>query len=262
MTSRKICLVGSAPSSIRLAPYADPSWMIWGCSPGAYPCVATERPIPQQGDAWFELHRWEPPVIGRPDHQVPWFSPEYVQWLKQFPGVVWTGEVIPDLPTSRKLPQRELLDKYGPYFFTSSLAWMLAMAIEHEAQEIALCGVDMSASEEYFYQRPGCQFFIQKALEVGITVTVPPESDLLQPMPLYGVGEWDPMMVKYTARDKELMGRLAGAQQRLEAAKQEVIFLQGAVDNNKYWMNTWIGTANVRDIFSAPAEVVPLQAAD
>ena len=71
----KIALVGSAPSSVRLAPFDDPSWDIWGCSPGAYPVFAQKRV-----DMFFELHRWEPPVVGRADQQVPWFTPEYVQW--------------------------------------------------------------------------------------------------------------------------------------------------------------------------------------
>jgi hypothetical protein len=255
----KIALVGSAPSSIRLAPYRDTSWEIWGCSPGAYPVV-------QRADAWFELHRWEPPVIGDPTRQVPWFSPEYVEWLRQFKGTVYTGEAVADLPRSVRLPRERLIAKYGPYFFTSSLAWMLAMALEVEDVEaIALYGVDMSATEEYAQQRPGCHFFIQAAILRGIRITVPPESDLMQPMPLYGVGEWDPMMVKATVRQRELEARLANAQQRLAAAQQEASFLQGAIDNHKYWMATWIGTAyvdRVAEQFAARAEVVPLKAVD
>jgi hypothetical protein len=33
--TKKIALIGSAPSSVGAAPYADRSWTIWGCSPGA-----------------------------------------------------------------------------------------------------------------------------------------------------------------------------------------------------------------------------------
>ena len=54
----KIALVGSAPSSIRLAPINDPDWQIWGCSPGAYGVVGP------RADVWFEMHRWEPQVPG------------------------------------------------------------------------------------------------------------------------------------------------------------------------------------------------------
>lgn len=252
----KVALLGSAPSSIRLAPYRDPSWTIWGCSPGCYP-------VAERADGWFELHRWEPPVIGRPDLQKPWFSPEYCQWLREFKGTVWTGEHIPEIKNSVRLPREQLIDKYGPYFFTSSLAWMFAMALEQEGvTEIGMWGVDMSANEEYYYQRPGCQFFIQHAVERGIRVIIPPESDLLQPMPLYGVGEWDPMMAKFTARTNELRSRLQDAHNRFESAKQEAQFLQGAIDNQNYWLNTWVGAAPIIQAnFSSVSNVVPIEAA-
>src|SRR6185369_4436947 len=93
--AKRIALLGSAPSSIRLAPFKDPSWTIWACSPGVYPTLAMERTF-QPGDAYFELHRWEPPTIGDPTRQVPWFSPEYVQFLREFKGDVVMTEVVPD----------------------------------------------------------------------------------------------------------------------------------------------------------------------
>ena len=40
----KIALVGTAPSSRMLAPYNDPSWKIWGCSPGATAAPALAAP--------------------------------------------------------------------------------------------------------------------------------------------------------------------------------------------------------------------------
>ena len=127
---KKIALVGSAPSSVRLAPYHDPSWEIWGCSPGVYGVAA-------RVDAWFELHRYEPGQT--------WFSPEYCQWMAKFPGPVYMSEVRIEIPNSQVLPVEALVEKYGPYFFTSSLSWMFAMAIEAGATTIGLWGVDMAA---------------------------------------------------------------------------------------------------------------------
>lgn len=236
---KRIALLGSAPSSVRLAPLKDPSWVIWACSPGAYAIIGQERMF-QPGDAFFELHRWEPPVIGDPSRQVTWFSPEYVQFLAQFKGNVWMTERVEAIRNAQRLPREALIAKYGPFFWTSSLAWMLAMAMEDpEVEEIGLFGVDMAAREEYQFQKPGCLHFITIALQRGIQVTVPPESDLLQPQPLYGVSEWSPMMVKLTARRKELDQRLAAAQQRAAQAQQEIWFLQGAIDDMQYVSDTW-----------------------
>ena len=270
----KIALIGSAPSSIRLAPYTDPSWSIWGCSPAVYP----QAP---RVNEWFELHRWEPPVIGKAEQQVAWFSPEYCMWMARHP-CVWMQEAITEIPNSKRLPAEELVRKYGSYFFTSSLAWMFAMAIERilaEREErvkrgvmsqaestdgdcIGLWGVDMAATEEYGYQRAGCQFFAQIAQQLNIEVVVPPESDLLLPPPLYGIVENDPMHIKLVARRNELQGKLDHEKQMLEMHKHNVSFLQGAIDDLAYMMGTWIqldkGGAKFAEIFNQP----PLMAVD
>ncbi len=254
----KIALVGSAPSSVRLAPFGNPAWQIWGCSPGVYP-------LAPRVDAWFELHRWEPPVIGKADLQKPWFSPEYCLWMGQ-QKLVWMAEPVPEIPNSRRFPAEELVRKYGPYFFTSSLSWMFAMAIEEilkdraqrntgAADEIGLWGVDMAAAEEYGYQRAGCQFFAQIAEQLGIRLVVPPESDLLLPPPLYGIVESDHMMIKLTARKSELQSRLSQSELALQHAQNEVYFLKGAISDMEYMMGTWIqldsGGAKFAEIFGA-----------
>lgn len=267
---KRIALIGSAPSSIRLAPFRDPEWSIWSCSPGCYAIITAER-VTQAGDAHFELHRPEFPEIGRPDKQVPWFSPEYVQWMRDFRGAVVTTELIPEIKNATRLPREVLLDKYGPYFFTSSLAWMFAMALETPGiEEIGLWGVDMAATEEYGTQRPGCHYFITLALQRGIKVTIPPESDLMQPHPIYGPGEWNPMQIKLTARMKELQAREANAANTINAANAELMFIRGAIDNMKYMLGTWCGSvemeSTLRRIESQPksADVIqmPRGAAD
>jgi len=258
----RIALIGSAPSSIKLAPYGDPVWKIWGCSPAVYPQIP-------RAEAWFELHRWEPPVIGKAEQQVAWFSPEYCLWMARHP-LVWMAEPVPEIPNSRRLPAEELVRKYGPYFFTSSLAWMFAMAIEAILDEragitpadptgpdsIGLWGVDMAATEEYGYQRAGCQFFAQIAQQLDIQVIVPPESDLLMPAPLYGIAESDPMMIKLTSRKAELQGKLAYEQNALAAHQHNVAFLQGAIDDLTYMLGTWVqldkGGTKFMEIFGQP----------
>lgn len=238
--SKKIALIGSAPSSIRLAPYKDSTWAIWGCSPGAYGTVGAER-IWQPGDAWWELHRWEPQVPGKPGTGQSWFSPEYCEMLTRYPGTVWMSDPIPpEIPNAKAFPIGPMMAKYGPYFFTSSLAYMFAMALEDpEVEEIGMWGVDMSATEEYGYQRAGCQYFITLALQRGIRVNIPPESDILQPNFLYGLAENSPMVVKLTARRHELTQRKAAADQRMQHAQQESVFLSGALDDLDYMFKTW-----------------------
>lgn len=238
----KIAILGSAPSSMALAPFGDPDFQIWACSPGTYPSLA-------RCDAFFELHRWEPGEVGKPHSQKPWFSPEYVQWMATRQCPVWMFDHVPEIPTSRRLPVEDLLAKYGTYFFTSSIAWMIACAIEdmlearalgqRDEEVIALFGVDMAANEEYGYQRAGCQHFLLLAADLGINIYVPPESDLLRPMPLYGIDESSHWMIKATARRNELNQRLANVRANKAALEREEIFLMGALDDQDYHMKTW-----------------------
>ena len=234
---KKIACLGSAPSSIRFAPFDDPSWFILGCSPALYP-------LARRVDAWTELHRWEPPQLGKAELQVPWFSPEYCAWLGQLKCPVFMAEPVTDVPTSVAYPIREMIAKYGPYIWTSSLAYMFAWAMEQPGvEEIGMWGVDMAATEEWKSQRPALQFLITIAISRGLKVTLPPESDLMQPMPLYGIDESSPMSVKLLARKNELQGRLNAANQSLANCQAQVHFLNGALDDLNYMIETWTSSA-------------------
>lgn len=238
--TKRIALIGSAPSSVALAPYDDPTWTVWSCSPGA-------RPYLKRIDMHFEMHLWEP--------QQPWFAPEYVDWMAKLSVPVMMLEPIAVIPNSVAYPKNEILARYGVegiWFFTSSLAWMIALAIESGADEIGLWGVDMSAAEEiYSGQRSGCQYFIGKALARGIKVTVPQQSDLMRPTPLYGYCELDGMHQKLLAREAELNNRLVQASNTFEAARQEMLYLRGAAEDVKYSRQTFVHDRQAMDILAA-----------
>jgi hypothetical protein len=226
----KVAIVGSASSSAGLAPYDDPEWTIWGCSPGAVPYL-------RRVDAYFELHKWRAEDY---DHGL-------IEWMRQ--TSVYVAEPVEALPSAKDYPTQEILAEYtglAQSFFSSSIAWMLALAIRDGATEIALFGVDMADPTEYAHQKPGCHFFILEAERRGIKVTVPPESDLLRPLPLYGIGETGAMRVKLASRRRELEGRLCDVMRREQEADtayqnlvRERFYLQGALSDLEYTTNTW-----------------------
>jgi len=231
----KIAIIGSAPSSIRLAPFRDKSWACWGCSPGAYGFC-------ERKDAWFELHRWEPQEPGFPNdpNAKPWYSPEYIRFMELMDGPVFMLQPVPSVKNCVLYPFEQMLKKYGPYHFTSTMAWMLAYAIEQKPKAIGLWGVDVSANEEYARQRPGVQHFLGLAKSLGIEIVIPPESDVLQPCTLYGIAETHPRFVKLLARKAELEGRLKGAEATISQLQGEALFLRGALDNLAYIFNHWV----------------------
>lgn len=239
----KIALVGSAPASVRNAPYGDASWKIFGCSPGLYG-------VAPRIDEWFETHLWEP---GQP-----WFSPEYVQWLTALPGrgaKLWVGGSIAQIPGALVYPFDAVLDRYDHmrWFCSSSLFWMMTRAMDciedeckaqsrqpsAELDKIAYYGVDMAAGEEYEMQRAGIHYLTYKAAARGIEVGSPPESDLFTPRFRYGADEWTHSFRKIRARDLELLGRMQQAEAQARALQDGVHFLKGARENLKYMGDTW-----------------------
>jgi hypothetical protein len=223
-----VALIGSAPSSVKAAPYHDPRWRMYGCSPGAYGVAA-------RIDEWFELHAWEPGM--------PWFSPEYVQWMTNLPKIgrtLWTGGQTP-VEGAKVFDHQGVLDEFDPHrwFCTSSLFWMMGHAIQQGAKKIGLWGVDMAATEEYEMQRAGIHFLTYIARSRGIEVGVPMESDLFTPRFRYGIDEWTHSFRKTRARMAELTSRRAQSEAEHKAKEAETYFLKGAIDDLKYNSQTW-----------------------
>jgi hypothetical protein len=239
----KIALVGSAPASVRGAPYGDQSWQIYGCSPGVYG-------IAGRVTEWFEMHLWEPGQT--------WFSPEYCQWLKALPGrgvTLWTGAPVGDLPGSEVFPADRLQAIHDPqrWFGTSSLFWMMARAMEviqvtaaregrhvnPRDDKIGFWGVDMAAESEYEMQRAGVHFMAYKAAAMGIEVGAPPESDLFTPRFRYGVDEWTHSYRKIRARRMELEQKKRESEATAKLHGEAVRFFEGALEDLKYCGDTW-----------------------
>ena len=259
---RRIALIGSAPSSVAKAPYEDASWELHGCSPGA---IVHMKRITR----FYEMHAFKDP---NPCHEI-----NYVKRLAALTVPVYMVHPTPEVPASVAYPKEQVLDfvwghvedlhgrkrpaRFNPNDFTSSLAWMLALAIvelsgEPGQNEIGLWGVDMSAQEEYGGQRDGCLSLIHIAKSIGIRVTLPPESDLIRSAPLYGYQEFDHSWIKHHEREKEISGRLGDARRRAQAAIEETRFLEGALDSNTYEARTWIGDGQaLRMMYGQPAPI-------
>lgn len=240
----KIALLGTAPSSMALAPFKDPSWAIWACSPGAYSICAQNR-----SDVWFEPHRWlptPPGQFGSPGTK-PWFSPEFHTFLSQHKGPVFMSEVQASIPSSVRIPFEQLIEKYGPYFWTSTIAYMIAMAIDvlaHRAAAgekvaIGLWGIDMAATEEWSYQRPGCQHFIGLAKSLGIEIVLPAETDLMRPPTMYGIGELNPRHIRLASRKVDVEAQLAQLQAQHDEIIKRSMLLKGALGELDYMLGAW-----------------------
>ena len=170
-----IAVLGSHPKTVRQAPFDD-DWLIYACSPDNTPHghSAHRSQLPRL-DLWFEVHV---PVF---DRSRPY---EYLEWLKNTPNVYMRDRYAfglrteagkPLFPTAILYPEDEMKGIFGPFTFTSSIAFILAKAIVDCEQRgiptIGLWGIMQSSENEYAYQRPGIQNLIWEACRRGINVT-------------------------------------------------------------------------------------------
>lgn len=223
----KVALLGTAPSSRNLAPFNDLSWKIWACSPG-------NMNVLPRVDAWFEIHT----NLMWPEHKH--YGEPYVEWLKKqkFPIYMQDQSLVPH---AIPFPKDELVKEFGRSFFTSSFAWMMAMAIKQGATEIALYGIDMASRDEYILQRPGFYFFQHMAETRGIKVSAPNESDIMMPPGLYGYSDGTPFGRKLHARRKEIKDRITQMEGEINRLRDNINYLKGADEDIDYWLSIWSG---------------------
>lgn len=226
----KVALVGTAPSSRMLAPYNDPTWQIWACSPGNMGVIP-------RVDAWFEIHGnllW-------PENRH--YGEPYVNWLRQqtFPIYMQDQSLVPN---ATPFPYKEAVAEFGPYFFTSSFAWMMALAMMQGAKEIALFGIDMASRDEYILQRPGAYYFFMEGKRRGVNMLAPFESDIMQPPGLYGFSETTQFGRKILARKVELKQRVSDLAAQINSVTSQKTYLEGALEDLDYFETIFGGVQN------------------
>lgn len=187
-----IAIMGSHPATVQDGPFDMADWLIYACSPHNLVFEAQDGRNPGlryfpggkradggrfRVDEWFEVHK---PLA----HDTRPYG--YLRELEKLP-LVWMRdkEGLSRIKGAREYPEAELKKHFGPFFFTSSIAFMLAKAIADCQRmgipRIGIWGVMQASENEYSYQRPGIQYFIQRATELGIQVLAPEPSKLFEP---------------------------------------------------------------------------------
>ena len=221
----KIAIMGSAPSSRKLAPFSNLNWEIWCCSPPNFDLPRVDK--------WFELHDLDR-KLNHPKNA------PFAQHLATHPWV-YVYKQDPRIQNGKIFPWQPYAKKYPHFALSSQIGWMLAHAIEQKPKQIGMWGVDMSAESEYGHQRSGCQFFFWYMRNfTDIELVLPPQCDVAAEPALYGVKEHWPQYAKYKARKEELASRLHQAQAAIDQNSKIADALSGALDDMKYHDNTWV----------------------
>lgn len=167
-----IAVLGSHPETKMQAPFGD-DWLIYACSTHNRP---PHPPLPRF-DVFFEVHK---PItdITRP------YS--YLRGLEEIPVLYMRDrDAMQFFPQAVEYPEKEMKARFGPFVFTSSIAFMLAKAIidceQQGIKHLGVWGVMQASPNEFMYQRPAIQQLLWEAHKAKLNVMVPEESKLLEP---------------------------------------------------------------------------------
>jgi len=92
----------------------------------------------------------------------PIISLHKIRWLKTYP-----------------YPYRRIAEKFKTEFFTSSIGYMLAYALDKQYTKLRLYGIDMITRQEYLLEKGGVEFWLGYAMGLGCEVFVAPGSAVL-----------------------------------------------------------------------------------
>lgn len=220
---KKVCIVGYAENSRHLAFYDDPDCEIWGVN-------QVYRFIPRM-DRNFQIHRdW---------HNEKKWAPgtDQTKWITESPIPTYMIAHDPAMPNSVTYPLESVwraLDLAAPPddprggrdYATSSIAFMLMLAIAEGFEEIGIYGIDLIIGREYFFEKACVEFYLGMAHAKGIAVHLPENSALLwqshrygyEPGPNYGFYG----MEKLAARSKQLG-------QQVKTLRDQSWIIQGSI---------------------------------
>jgi hypothetical protein len=217
VTGREVAIVGAATSTRHLVNDLPPHVERWGQN-NLY--VAG---FLREADVWFEMH---PRTLY--DTQIAARRPSnYIGWLAEFQGPVYMWQLQPGIPNSTRYPFVKVVEDVGDYL-TSTIAYMLALAIHERAKVIHIYGVDMASRGDYADQRPCCEYLIGLARGRGIEVRIPEQSLLLKG-PVYGTGD--------RITDAQFTNRLADLQRSYAETQHHLQRLEGAIREAQFWAN-------------------------
>lgn len=139
-------------------------------------------------DRLFELHPiWVYKRSKKPEYIKPRRHWRWLHKPRDYP--VYMLRSFPKIPNCIEYPLKEvteflfgnkLLKGGDPIsFYSSSVDYMLALAMYEGYERIELYGIEMGSSTEYRYQQKGCALFIGMAVARGIEVYMPENSILL-----------------------------------------------------------------------------------
>jgi hypothetical protein len=167
---KTVAFVGTAMTSCSLAPYDESDVEIWAVNEEhAYAWM-------KRATRWFQIHKKE------------MWHEHNTKWIQENPWhiPVYTQFVRPDIPFSIEYPLADMVERFFKNmrrgdskikYFTSTFAYMMALAISEGFERIEIYGFEMSDDTEYIKQKACAEFWLGKAGDIEIYF--PPDCQIL-----------------------------------------------------------------------------------
>lgn len=267
---RKFALIGFSTSTRHMAPLNDPEWAVVGMNQlarhlrhavldehGAQVLDQDGKPVTslRHADLWFEMHRiWNDAVVPGTNHE---------KWLRECEVPTYMCETVDGLPTSMRFPVERLIKKFDIDYFTSTVSYMIAWAIDHidmsvkqhletvprngdtpldvmrlietiyAEYTIGMFGIDLIVGEEYADQRPAAEYWLGQAMARNINIVLPRKSALLKQHYRYGYDIESPDFL----RESDFVARRNGLVEEHRRATEHAIELYGRIAELEHIQN-------------------------
>jgi hypothetical protein len=220
---KEVCILGYAEETRGLVNDLDPSVEIWG--------INMAHMFTKKGanlTRWLQIHPRDWASQGQPATGY-WGRPKaHFTFLKAFKGDVVMSYDEPDIPNCKVFPFARFEKEFGSDYYTSSFAYLTAMAIDEGYDRIYFYGVNLTAMDEYIHQKAGLEYFIGYAKAKGIEVVIPSGSGLLT-APNYGVSSKDGKLQNHVSE------RLSSARDKLDEAGANIAISAAMELDTQHW---------------------------
>jgi len=146
---KKLAIVGTHSDTREHAPYNDPSYDIW---------VFNEAGNSEWCKRWTAVFQMHEPEIYK-GHNTK--DAKHWDWLQRKHGKpIYMQEIDPQVPDSVRYPIEDAEALSGELYFTSTLAYTVALAIMQKYERVEIYGIELNSNTEYSAQAECYRYWI------------------------------------------------------------------------------------------------------
>ena len=187
---RRVAILGTTPSRMS-GPIDDPDWEIWTIGPGGMNEHRWDRLFESHGE-WPEtfkdyLNQLSNIPLPQQVYTIYPMKARMERWAKKLgKDDAWLADAIKgDWSSNIVIDRDALFERHRRMWFSSSISYAVALALEEGVPEFGLWGIDLESGEEYISQHAGCVHFLELARHLGATVHMPKGCGLLRDVTPY-----------------------------------------------------------------------------